>query len=278
MSDTWTTRLAKCVRRGLERAGDGAMDYVLTQRIGEKFVGPGQEADWYFETFGRWICFAAGRDIAPVQFDPADVASLDLVHAGAVARCAVLAGEIDETLRAALAARIFDHSADDGFSIVPGGELSSYASYVAAGALDDLGETIDGPAMAAAIGGLCNEDGGISHDHSFRISTTPTTAAGAMLLDRYGAPSEALDGARRYLLAQQIDSGAFRPGAFGGEGDLLSTATAVVALGPMIGEAADTRPFVQSCRGANGGFAPVPSGPADLEYTYYALLVLGAAQ
>ncbi len=278
MSDTWTVRLTRVIRRGLAAAGEGAMDYVLTQRVGERFVGPGQDPDWYFETFGRWISAAADRTIAPIEFDAIDVSSLDLVHAGAVARCAVLAGEIDEQLRTALVSRVLDYSVGGGFANSPGGELSSYASYVAAGALDDLGEPVVPAAMAKAITALQNEDGGISHDDSFRISTTPTTAAGVMLLDRYGASPAAIESARCYLLEQQIDSGAFRPGVFGGEGDLLSTATAVVALGPMAAEAQDIAPFVQSCRGANGGFAPVPAGPADLEYTYYALLALGTVQ
>ena len=279
MSETWTSTLGELVRRGLGEAGQGALEYALNQRVGERFVGPGKEADWYFETFGRWISSAAGVAIGPLASDVVAAADLDLIHAGAVARCAALAGDLDETLRAALAARVREFQFGGAFAMAPDGELSSYASYVAAGALDDLGEAIDAPALAAAIAGLANEDGGISHDHSFRVSPTPTTAAGVMVLDRFGGPAEILAAGRAYLFAQQSPSGAFLPGAFGGEGDLLSTATAVVALGAQAREIAPSaREFVLSCRCESGGFAPVPGGPADIEYTYYALLALGALQ
>jgi hypothetical protein len=121
-------------------------------------------------------------------------------------------------------------------------------------------------------------DGGFANEHRLPLGATPTTAAVTVVFCELGAdvPPEALS----WLRDRRCEDGglAALPGAPGS--DLLSTATALHALGRAGDDLADLRatvePFVRSLQGGHGGFRSSPGQrDADCEYTYYALLALG---
>lgn len=107
---------------------------------------------------------------------------------------------------------------------------------------------------------------------------TTAVAARAMLLAALGAPEAA---AADLLMSRAARKGGFRAATLVPIADLLSTATALCALrmlGQPLGGLRDScTGFVESLWHDSGGFCGhwVDSTP-DCEYTYYALLALGA--
>jgi hypothetical protein len=254
---------------------------------GGGFRGRSVEADLYYTLFGL-ECLAAlglppGRPADEPylrQFGAGE--SLDLIHVASLIRCRALAagGALPASDSQALAAALGRfRAADGGYRLLAGaGESSVYAAFLAAGALDDLGAELPGPeAVVHAVLRRAAPDGGFAGSVGVAGSTTTVTAAAIVLLRRLGAHVPP-DAAR--WLRSQAAGGGFRAAAGAPAPDLLSTASALLALAAagesVAGFRACGRTFVESLWQDDGGFAGARADPvSDCEYTFHALLALG---
>lgn len=212
-----------------------------------------------------------------------DGANLDLVHLCCLIRCWALLEypPSDEGLREALCRKVLAcRSEDGGFAPQPRASAGTgYAAFLAGGALEDLAAPIPNPrALAEAITNL-KRNSGYAHSRAIPLPNVPTTAAAVVLLDRLGLPDSSTAEFLRSCLHN--DGGlCAAPGA--PLADLLSTATGLFALlrldttlPPPQRDAC--RAFLQDRRTNTGGFTGSRADPtADGEYTFYALLALGA--
>ena len=113
--------------------------------------------------------------------------------------------------------------------------------------------------------------------------TTPQAAAVLALQALAGAALNRGRRAQEWLIEQQAETGGFHAAPQAPAADLLSTATARFALA-LAGwqetpeEARQLVDFVETCRTPTGLWASHPGLPTgDVEYTFYALLAIGAA-
>ena len=174
-------------------------------------------------------------------------------------------------------------AADGGFRLNAADSAGSvYALFLATLALEALCEPLPPAAQVMrALQQYRAADGGYANEPAADTGTTAATAAAALLLTTCG-DTTAGRSICDWLLQRQVSSGGFcaHP-ALLDQPDLLSTATALHALGVL----GDTRnriapaclAFVESLWSAAGGFrGSVPDPVCDCEYTFYGLLALGA--
>lgn len=209
---------------------------------------------------------------------------LDLVHAACLARCwAAADGSMASEHRTALATHLEAHRDDDGsYGPRPGAPGSIYHSFLAAGALEDLGlPQPRAPELAQAVLARRTADGGFGAAASGPGSTTVTAAAVTLLrsLSRTGAFAAPLPSCGEFLLAQAHPEGGFRAGPGAPIPDLLSTATALHAASIL---GVDVRPlveptldFVDTLWTGQGFCGNWTDEAVDAEYTFYGLLALG---
>jgi prenyltransferase beta subunit len=255
---------------------------------GGGFRGRSPEPDLYYSLFGL-ECLAvldggagASGDQAFCQrFGAGD--GLDLVHLASLVRCRALlaGGSLPETEARALAVQVACFRAEDGgYRLARGaGESAVYAAFLAAAALGDLGADVpDADAVARAVERRAAPDGGYAGGTAAKAGTTTVTAAAVVLLRQLNQTVR--PETVRWLKAQHAGGG-FRAAPGAPVPDLLSTASALFALAAAGEPLADLRgagrTFVESLWQDDGGFAGSAADPvADVEYTFYALLALGA--
>ena len=109
------------------------------------------------------------------------------------------------------------------------------------------------------------------------MGTTPSTAAAAALLRQLDAPVPA--DLAPWLIAQQSEAGGFKAMPDAPLPDLLSTATALHALGAMgvrlVERREPTLDFLDSLWSGRGFYGHWEDDALDCEYLFYALLALG---
>ncbi|MBI5692900.1 MAG: hypothetical protein HZC55_22715 [Verrucomicrobia bacterium] len=211
-------------------------------------------------------------------------ATLDFVHASALARCWCIVGR--ERMPAgcadALLARIETFRKPDGgyegnASLAHG---TAYGAFVALGAYEDLGRLPAKPLrLIQALSRLQAADGAWSNLPGAKFGALNATAGAAILIRHLGLPVR--DAIGDWILAQAHPQGGFLavPGA--PMPDLLSTATALHALSaldrPLPASLKErTLDFVDSLWDATGGFhGHWADDFVDSEYTFYGLLALG---
>lgn len=252
------------------------------------FRGRSPASDLYYTVFGL-ACLAAldvplpGASVRCFLEAVGEGAHLGFVHLASAARCWAALADPSAAGRGREFVRLMEdyRAADGGYhhreknaarGTVYGGFLA-FLAYGEAG--DDLPEP---GKLLAGIRSLRTRDGGYANAAGLAASTATATSA-ALLLQQWiaGSPEEP---AVRALQACECASGGYR--AFRGAPgpDLLSTATALHAL-RKAGRPPDSAElhaeFVESLWADNGGFRGHPSDPTtDCEYTFYALLALGA--
>ena len=236
------------------------------------------EADFSRDAAARYLASFAGGE------------ELDLVHLACLARCwAALdcglriadCGSRNREWRETLLGRIETHrSADGGYAPTPGAEHgTAYACFLALGAVEDLGATVEQPeGIIRCLSSLRRGDGGIANECGLRAGSTPATAAALTILHHLGGPTD--DAARDWLLARVHPQGGFAATAAAPVPDLLSTGTALHALAgigaPLAHLRAPCLDFVEGLWADEGGFRGTWLDDApDAEYTFYALLALG---
>ncbi len=263
--------------------------FILDQLCADGgFRGRAEASDLYYTSFGIECLLALGRPLPLARLRPfvagfGSGAGLDLVHLSCLARCLRrLHGEANKVpARADLLGRIEAYRArDGGYSTVrDAASLSVTGSFLALTARHDLGEPPpEATPFVAALPALRSADGGYANEENLEAGTTLAVAGVATLLGWLGAPAEAAD--LDWLLAQRGSDGGFLASPHTPFSDLLSTATVVYALrqhGVDLAELTEpTMEFVdglmESCGGYGGSWF---DDTADLEYTYYALMVQG---
>lgn len=212
----------------------------------------------------------------------ADGPDLDLVHLTCLARCwaALPSGSLDAETAQSLLQRIEAHrSRDGGYHPSPGAPTGTvYHAFLAFGAYQDLnGQPPQRDRLCQSLSTLRTDDGAFANDMAVKIGTTPATAAAVTLMRHLDIDVPAEVGL--WLLAQCTPDGGFLASPQAPMPDLLSTATALHALG---GLDVSTHPVKEACldfidslwtgRAFCGHWA---DDVTDSEYTYYALLALG---
>ncbi|MFA6294602.1 MAG: prenyltransferase/squalene oxidase repeat-containing protein [Victivallales bacterium] len=153
-----------------------------------------------------------------------------------------------------------------------------YAAFLACQAYDNLGlEIPDKTGILDSLENLKSSDKGYANQPDMPYGTTTATAASAIIMQYLlGKPPQPVE---QWLLGQLLPTGGFRASPQTPIADILSTATAVLALKHM-GHKFENRQgiieFVEEHWDESGGFFGSMLDPyCDCEYTFYALLTLG---
>ncbi|MCP4903260.1 MAG: hypothetical protein GY906_40375 [bacterium] len=264
-------------------------DYVEGQLNSDGgFRGRSNESDVYYTLFGIECLAALGR-VLPVNTAKSFLAAfgdgddLDLVHLSCLARCLSRCfGETEAAARQSLFLRYDEfRDPDGGYRLNPQAQHASiYAGYLVAVAHEASGLPVpDAAGIVKSIGQLRAEDGGFSDLPNAVEGTTTVTAAAVVLL---AGLADHVDGeATRWLRARRSAFGGFVAGPRVPVPDLLSTATALHALtvtGALPSQGLkDIAEFIEGSWQPCGGFSAHPMDVSpDCEFTYYALLGLGA--
>ena len=286
----WVAGRASRLLRDADR--EDVIAYVRGQQQPDGgFRGRATGSDLYYTVFGGSCLLALHRPPRPSAVRLyletfGDGASLDFVHLASCARCwAALSLPLLTSRRArALLPRLEQYRADDGGydPAAPGAARGTvYGGFLAFLTYEETRVALPRPnELLGSIRALRTPDGGYANAPGVAGSTTTATAA-AILLQRWIA--DTVDPAAIAAL-QSCACGTGGYHAFvGAPGpDLLSTATALFALHaagiePASPEAARHLDFVESLWHASGGFCGHAADPLpDCEYTFYALLAMGA--
>ena len=272
------SRLEQALRRGLglldPAAGRTVIDFVYRTRCADGGFGDRYGAsDLYYTHFAIAVLAAAGEPVgrrSEIFLTIADTSELDMVHCAALLSSCVRLG----LPAAATAARLQRFHIGDGAYTLGNGHPSIYATFLA----NICGCTTPiGPATLKALQGLRTADGGWT-DRAGSEAGTTTVSAAALLLHRL-AGVEPPRHTMAWIDQQQHPHGGLRATPTTLTADLLSTATALLALTASGCRVPIGRhlAYVEDCWRPEGGFAAHPlDDVADCEYTYYALLALGA--
>lgn len=293
-------QVARLASRLLGESTDNVRAFLADQVEGGGFRDRQGERDLYYSVFGVDALAAVHHGIAdeselaarPELADaPAFVETfgtgsgagegLDLVHLACLARVRSALGLLEASTLDGLATRLLDLRRDDGgWAMTPDAETStSYGTFLAIGAMQDLGLPIGRPSAAVELlESLALDHGGYALDASTPVATTPTTAASIVALRQLGA--RAPDRAAEWLRGRFHRQGGFLAAVDAPMPDLLSTAVALHALSVLEAPVDDLREplldFVDTLWISSGGFyGHWADEEADVEYTFYGLLALG---
>ena len=209
-------------------------------------------------------------------------AALDFVHLTCLARAWGSVSKMGppDDVRAAIAAGLSSYrSPDGGFAVSRSAETgSAYACFLAMGAYEDLGGSVDTEGLLRCLDGMRASDGGYANHPGALEASTPATAAAVILMHHIGAPLQPT--AAAWLRARCHPDGGFFAAPRAPLPDLLSTATALHALSAIHADTSALREpcldFVDTLWTNTGGFCGSWADPTlDCEYTYYGLLALG---
>lgn len=273
-----------------DEARDAIADFIAAHRVHDGgYSGRSPASDLYYTLFAAATLDALARR-TPLLALPRYLArftepqQLDFVHVVCLAR---LLGNLLARRKARALLPLLEayRSLDGGYHHAQQGSpsASSYAIFLALEAYADVGQSpprVD--RLAAALETLRTPDGGYANDPNPRQGQTNATAAAVVARARLQLPQETES---IEFLTRQFDpvTGGFRAHPDVAFPDLLSTASALHAL-TVAGSSVECfapqcRTFVDLLWTDSGGFRgschdPIP----DPEYTYYALLALGALQ
>jgi hypothetical protein len=282
-------QVARVARTQLRDSADLAIQFLESQQNPDGgFRNRDGASDLYYTVFGVEALRALDSALSFEALEPylrsfGDGDSLDLVQSACLARAwaNLPRNRTAAAPRRALAARIEEHrSGNGGYNTAAGSPWgTAYASFLALGAYEDLGESMPEPeAMLRSLEALRSADGGYSNQPGAVTGLTPPTAAAATLRRHLGEETDR--GVALWLLDRCHPGGGFFAAAEAPIPDLLSTAVALHALsGSGLSLDAIREPcldFVDSLWTNRGGFyGNWTDDRLDCEYTYYALLTLG---
>lgn len=253
------------------------------------FRGRAPCSDLYYTGFALDILAALrGEDPAPASREFlasfGDGRDLDAVHLACLvrawSRCLRSVEGAERARRAAAGLERF-RSADGGYALCPGRPgTEAYMTFLAFAACAAAGTEI--PERARAAAGLERASGGANAWTGMPgagAGGTAATAGAAVVLVAAGRPVSGEVG--DWLMRRFVEQGGFEAAPGAGSADLLSTAAALYALewlGRDLGLIRDPcLDFIESLWKDDGGFGAVADDvQCDCEYTFYALLALGA--
>jgi hypothetical protein len=285
-------RLRRAARRGAASLSDeaqrGVSSYVNAQHGRDGgYLGRNGSADLYYSFFALACLEALGQPIswdrtAPYLASFGDGEALDVAHLSCLVRSRALAP--GERSRAALtAARLSEFVAlDGGFRPVRASRAGSIAaSFAAQLAYEDLDGRLPVNAhIDDCIAARECADGSWADVPGLASGTTTVTAAVAL---KRAATGRGEARGADWLAERHARTGGFFSSPVAPLPDLLSTAAALVALAalevPRATVAEPTCRFVESLWNDDGGFRGFEADTkSDCEFTYYALVALGALE
>lgn len=297
--ELFSERMSAALRAGVATLHEESLQQVrdfLTRSLHEYggFCGRMHTADLYYSFFGMECALALGMKLDWEKMREflaryGQGEELDIVHLVALGRCWRMletatqgqmkdpfAGEVWSNLLSAFAAK------EGGFNRGIGKERGLiYETFLAVTALDERGCKLP-PAegVCSVLNELKAHWGGYANHRGLRVGMTSVTAAALTLLARYGLNNEAKD-AGQWIQKHLHEKGGIKVNDLSVIPDLLSTATGLLAL-QLVNLPVDkewkesTTDFVGSLWGSDGGFCGhIVDKRADLEYTFYGLMVLG---
>lgn len=285
-------RMLKAASKATNLLADSAelvIDFISRQiNTDGGFRGRSADSDLYYTVFGLETLLALDADIDRDRIIDylrkfGDGAGLDFIHLACLARCWTdLSQEpIAENIRSGIVRGIESYRSGDGgcSNCIGGKHGTAYGCFVALGLYQDLNMELPNSAgLIECINSLQRADGGYANESNVQAASTPATAAALMVLHYLNEQID--DASLQWLLGQCSDKGGFLAACKVPMPDLLSTATALHALGVT---GADTDKIKQPCLdfidslwSSRGGFcANWLDKTLDCEYTYYGLLALG---
>lgn len=252
------------------------------------FRGRSLESDLYYTVFGMACLNVLGKPLqesANLCYLNAinDQTPLDFVHLASAARCWAALSDPTATARGRTFLRRMEayRALDGGYHHLESRTTQGtvYGGFLAYLAYEEIGDAIPQPgALLASIRSLHTGDGGYANAAGVALSTTTATSA-ALLLQKW-IEEKTEEASVRALAACECKSGGYLAFAGAPGPDLLSTATTLYALREAGYPPASMTPheeFIASLWADNGGFCGHSADPTtDCEYTFYALLALGA--
>jgi len=282
-------QVARLAPNVLGEASDAIVEYLQSQFHADGgAIDRAGESDLYYTVFALdGLCALQAElpteALVPFleRFGTGD--ALDLVHLSCLAHCWAMVPREQrnrETLDE-IGRKIGEHRrSDGGFAESPEAEDSAlYSTFLAIGACEDLQISVtDLNRLADRVADFQLSDGSFAGLGVAPFGTTPTTAAGAVLLNhlqRTAGPSCA-----DWLLARfREETGGFSAIPEAPMPDLLSTAVSLHALAcfqtPLGGIAEGCLDFVDSLWTGRGFCGTWADEAPDAEYTWYGLLSLG---
>ena len=270
-TDRFDRRFAQALQKGLRLMAPEAVralrgEVASAQADNGLFRGRGGDGDLYYTFFALPIArmvragidrSACRRAVASVRLE-----ALDAVHAVAAIR-------LRRMLRLPVRPDMLEALRELPDAAYPQGDPASpYSRFLITAAFRDFGMEAPPSDLADYRAGR----GGYANVRGSAVPAVNATAAALFLLP---------DGARREtaeaLQSLQESDGSFKAVPSAPQGDLLSTATAALALQacgrPLLRTA---KPFLRACFRDTGLFAATPDDPVgDLEYTAYGLIAMG---
>jgi hypothetical protein len=281
---------ANRAKEWLQPAGKDEIEHYILSRLNPDggFCGRSSTSDLYYTVFGLASLTALNSSLPeePLRLflaSAGDGTTLDFVHLASAARCwAVLAESPDDGPGRSFLQRMEAfRSQDGGYHHLERQALHGtvYGSFLAFMAYEETGVAM--PASETLLTGLQSlrtADGGYANAAGMALSTT--TAAAATLLLQQWILEKTEPPALRALQSCECPTGGYLPFPGAPGPDLLSTATALYALRQAGQPTTSPLPhgeFIESLWCDNGGFCGHPADlTTDCEYTFYALLALGA--
>ncbi len=280
---------AHCALPYLGRRKEQVAGYVLAQMAQEgAFMNRGMMPDLYYSVFGIDALLALDavvpeERLAAYLRGQGDGSGLDYMHLTCLARCwaRIAHGRIPDAVLDSIPRRIEAcRTRDGGYNTVYKSRRGSVTGiYLAFAAYQDMRLQLpDAAGVLECLSRLRTPDGGYGNERGMHSGTTLATA-GALILQQM-LSGEHDRNAAEWLWRQTGDEGGFTGSPETPLPDLLSTATAVYAA-RLLQHAPDQKllasvVFTESLQTDEGGYSGHwLDSQADLEYTFYALLVLG---
>jgi len=272
-----------------DEAAKSIADFVRARHADDGGIrGRSSESDLYYTVFGL-DCLLALDGQAPIGKVQAYIDTfgegerLDFVHLSCLVRCRSRLRRMmtDMETGQRILRRLENYrSVDGGYHPQARNTASAtYACFLAFLGYESFEKPLPAPhELMTALRMHRGNDGSFRNEPDGETGGTPSTAAAVLMGHHLGEPCS--PAAVDWLLARFQDHGGFKAGPEAPEADLLSTATALMALHQVGVPLEEIREpcvdFVASLWDEDGGFRghrldPMP----DCEYTFYGLLALG---
>ena len=292
------SNLLETVRNASVLLGSGAEDAILSflqsqQASDGGFTGrSGNDSDIYYTMYAAMLyaAFTGGipQKLAEYIKKTASDTKLDFIHTCALGRLYALmsGGAVDAECKECLQKRLAEYrSLDGGFShSAKFAEYGTpYGAFLAAAAYDELQVEIQDKELLVASVTVCRTpDSGFANQRGALCGTANATAAAVAYLAVYNHSGGIPAGTSEFVMKLYADNGGFRASGQSPFADVLSTGSLLFAmfeaglsLSPE--KAAATLGMIEHCWTDSGGFTGYPEDSvSDCEYTFYALLAVGA--
>ncbi|TRX70620.1 prenyltransferase/squalene oxidase repeat-containing protein [Carboxylicivirga sp. M1479] len=286
-----SAKILETLNNGKRQLGEDALNhlsaFIQSQLLEDQsFKDKSGKSDMYYTAFGWMLCFVLNIKLNTKKM--AEYLSvfneneLDLIHYASFKRCQLLHYLMS---KGSLLTWLKTHRKQtikplESFRNVPHDDINApYTQYIWLSLLEDTGNKLnDSENVNRALKVYQLDEGGYMNVKGGSAATTNASAAALSVLGQI--TNYQFDNSLEFVKKQQHVSGGFLATGSSPVPDLLSTATALFILrcyqqSPNY-EAHD---FIEAHWSESGGFiATLLDAESDVEYCFYGLLALGAAQ